>query len=245
MTHQEMDGLYELYMLGALEAEESAAIEEHIRTQCAYCLEQLREAVPVTTAMAGLIEVQAPPARLRQRVLASVKPETTSRSWLPLLFGLSTACAALLAIVLWSTTSMRSYRDQVRELQAQRDQLREVVEILSRSETKTIKFGVADNQAHGHVFVNTSRGLVFVGSQLPELARDRTFQLWLIPAKGVPGGPQSAGLFHPNASGDFVNVRTAPIDTARIQAVAVSVEPQGGSPAPTTKPILIVPLGTG
>ena len=116
------------------------------------------------------------------------------------------------------------------------------VEILSRSETKTVRFGVADNQAHGRVFVNTSRGLVFVGSQLPALARDRTFQLWLIPAARAP---QSAGLFRPNAAGNFVNVRTQPIDTARIQAVAVSVEPQGGSPAPTTKPILIVPLGAG
>ncbi|MDQ2712529.1 MAG: anti-sigma factor [Acidobacteriota bacterium] len=242
MTHEEMDGLYELYMLGALEPEQATAIDEHVQTKCAHCLDQLQDAVQVTAVMAGLAEPQTPPTRLRKRVLASVKPEAQSRAWLPWMFGLGTACAALLAIVIWSTTTMRSYRDQVVELQAQRDQLREAVEILSRSETKTVRFGVADNQAHGRVFVNTSRGLVFVGSQLPELARDRTFQLWLIPAKGAP---QSAGVFRPNAAGNFVNVRTEPIDTARIQAIAVSVEPQGGSPAPTTKPILIVPLGAG
>ena len=242
MTHEEMDDLYELYMLGALEAEQAAAINEHVQIQCVYCLQHLQDAVQVTAAMAGITELQTPPARLRQRVLASVKPQAESRSWLPLIFGLSTACAALLALVLWSTVTMRSYRNEIADLRAQRDQLREAVEILSRSETKTIKFGITDNQAHGRVFINTSRGLVFVGSQLPQLARDRTFQLWLIPATGAP---QSVGLFRPNTSGNVVDVRTQPVDTARIQAVAVSVEPQGGSPAPTTKPILIVPLGAG
>jgi len=181
-----------------------------------------------------------PPARLRQRVITSVKPETTkTRGWFWAVAALSAACVALIALAVSSRSSIRTYRDQISELTAERSQLREAVEILSRSETRTVQFGRADNQAHGRVFVNRNRGLVFVGSQLPQLAANRTFQLWLIPAAGAP---QSAGLFRPNPAGDFVNVQTRPIDTG-IQAVAVSVEPEGGSPAPTTTPILVVPLG--
>ncbi len=238
MTHEEMNDLYELYLLGALEIEQAAEIERHVDTQCAYCLQHIQEAVAVTSAMCGLAEDHKPPARLRRRVLASVRPETRSKNWLFAVAGLSAACAALLALTLWSIQLVRSDRAQIATLLAERNQLRETVEILSKSDTRTVQFG-RNNQPHGRVFVNRNQGLVFVGSQLPSLARDRTFQLWLIPATGAP---QSAGVFRPNAAGDFVNVRTTPIDTARIHAVAVSVEPQGGSSAPTTTPILIVPL---
>ncbi len=239
MTHAEMDELYELWVLGALEPEQATEIEEHVSTQCAYCLQHIQDAVVVTSAMSGMAEEQKPPSRLRHRVLASVRPETRNRGWLFAVAGLSTACAALVALVLWSVDSVRSYRAEVANLQTERNQLREAVEILSKSETRTVQFGLA-NQPHGRVFVNRNRGVVFVGSDLPQLASDRTFQLWLIPSTGAP---QSVGLFRPNTAGDFVSVRREPVDTARIHAVAVSVEPSGGSPAPTTKPVLIVPLG--
>ncbi len=241
MTHAEMDELYELYVLGALEPDQAAEIDEHVRTECAYCLEHLQDAVVVTSAMCGIADSAKPPARLRERVIASVKPERRSRGWLYAVAGLSAACAALLIATFWSLNSAKSYQSEITELQAQRNQLREAIEILSRSETKTVQFGLANNKPHGRVFVNRSRGLVFVGSQLPQLAADRTFQLWLIPVKGA-GNPESVGVFRPNAAGDFVNVKTTAVDIARIQAVAVSVEPPGGSAQPTTAPILLVPL---
>jgi len=238
MTHEEMNDLYELYVLGALEVEQAAEIDQHVATQCAYCSQRIQDAVAVTSAMCGLAEDHKPPARLRRRVLASVRPEARSRTGIVAVAGLSAACAALLALTLWSVRSVRSDRAQIASLLAERNQLRETVEILSESDTRTVQFG-RNNQPHGRVFVNRNQGLVFVGSQLPALTRDRTFQLWLIPATGAP---QSAGVFRPNAAGDFVNVQTTPIDTARIHAVAVSVEPPGGSAAPTTTPILIVPI---
>jgi anti-sigma-K factor RskA len=240
MTHEEMNELYELYVLGALEQEETAAIQEHVRTDCEYCMEHISDAALVAASLSGIADSQKPPARLRQRVIASVKHEPRkNQGWFWAVAALSAACVALVALAVSSRSSIQTYRDQISELTAERGQLREAVEILSRSETRTVQFGRAEDQAHGRVFVNRNRGLVFVGSQLPQLAANRTFQLWLIPSAGAP---QSAGVFRPNPAGDFVNVQTKPIDTG-IQAVAVSVEPTGGSPAPTTTPILVVPLG--
>ena len=239
MTHEELNGLYELYLMGALEPQEALEIEQHVADQCPVCIPRLQEATGVVASLSGIAEQQPLPPRLRKRVLASVKPETESRNWLFGVLGLSAACVALLVFALWTTGSMNSYRRQVAELEAQRNQLRAAVEILSQSQTRTVKFGLAENKPHGRVFVNPESGLVFVGSQLPQLASNRTFQLWLIPTSGAP---ESAGVFKPNAAGTFVNVRTTPVNTSRIHAVAVSVEPQGGSPAPTTTPILIVPL---
>ncbi|HLH01195.1 MAG TPA: anti-sigma factor [Bryobacteraceae bacterium] len=239
MTHPEMNELYELYVLNVLEPEQAREIDEHLRDGCAYCNEHLAQAMSVAAALSGLAEEHEAPAHLRRRVLAAVKPEIRGRQWTLAIAALSAACAALLLIVLWTGVSLRSSRARVAALETERRQLTETVEILSRSDTRAVEFGKAE-EPHGRVFVNRNHGVVFVGSSLPQIASDRTFQLWLIPAQGAP---ESAGVFRPNAAGEFVQVRTEPVDLTRIHAVAVSVEPPGGSPAPTTKPVLIVPLG--
>jgi len=41
---QYLDQIYELFLLGALSAEEDAAVQEHVERDCPYCLDQLREA---------------------------------------------------------------------------------------------------------------------------------------------------------------------------------------------------------
>lgn len=240
MTHDELTDLYELYVLDVLEAEVAAEIDDHVNSRCEFCLEHLANASVVAASMAGSAELQKPPSRLRKRVISAVKPENSSKGWTWAIAALSAACAALLTLSIWSASSVQEYRSQIASLSAERTQLREAVEILSRSETRTVQFGKAENVPHGRVFVNRNRGLVVVGSQLPQLAANRTFQLWLIPTAGAP---QSAGLFRPNAAGNFVQVRTNPVNTNLIHAVAVSVEPQGGSAAPTTTPVLVVPLG--
>ena len=44
MVYQHIGELYELYLLGALDREESAPIQEHVKQGCPRCLEELREA---------------------------------------------------------------------------------------------------------------------------------------------------------------------------------------------------------
>ena len=239
MTHAEMNELYELYVLGAIEPELAGEIEEHLRTGCTHCTEQIQRARDTAAVLSFLAEAQEPPARLRSRVLASVQPFPRERKWLFAVAGLSAACVALLIVAVWDGNSLRASRARIASLLTERQQLQETVEILSKSDTRAVQFGRAA-EPHGRVFINRNNGIIFVGSALPSLASDRTFQLWLIPATGAP---ESAGLFRPNSAGDFVQVRPTPIDTSRIRAVAVSAEPSGGSSAPTTKPILIVPLG--
>jgi anti-sigma-K factor RskA len=239
MKHAEMDGMYELYVLGVLESEASVEIDAHLRDQCAHCTEQVREALQTAAAMSALAEPVKPPNALRERVLSSVRPARRSRSWIPALAGLSAACVALIALSLWSSAEMRRTREELSAVTGERDELRSALEVLTRSDTRAVQFGRAENAPHGRVVVNRAGGLVFVGSQLPALPKDRTFELWLIPAKG---GPQPAGLFRPNSSGDSVHISPVPVDTSRVNAVAVSIEPRQGSSAPTTKPIIVVPL---
>jgi len=239
MTHAEMDELYELFALGALEPELTSEIHEHLRDQCSYCLEHISDASRLSAALAGIAEQRQPPDSLRDRVLASVAPVRRSRNWMPVVAGLAAACIALLAFSLWSGRQVARMRDQLAALRGERDQLRAALEIMGRSETRTVQFGRTEDVPHGRVFVNPRSGLVFVGAQLPQLASDRTFELWLIPRAGAP---RPAGLFRPNVAGRSVNVSSIPVDASETKAVAVSVEPREGSSAPTTTPILVVPL---
>jgi anti-sigma-K factor RskA len=239
MTHAEMDELYDLYALGALEGELAAEIETHLTDQCPHCQERVRDAVRLTAALAGIAEPVKVPGGLRSKVLAGVIPPKRSQSWMFAVAALSAACIALLVLMLLSRSELGRVSNQLATLRAERDELRSALEIMSRSETRSVQFGRADNFPHGRVFLNRNGGLVFVGSQLPQLAADRTFELWLIPQSGAP---RPAGLFRPNATGDSVNVSQIAVDPSETKAVAVSVEPLAGSTAPTTTPILVVPL---
>lgn len=73
---------------------------------------------------------------------------------------------------------------------------------------------------------------------LPALPRGRVYQAWTLP-KGasavVPGI-----TFAPTGSGTTIVPLTE--DASHLAAVAVSVEPTGGSRAPTTKPAFVQPL---
>lgn len=83
--------------------------------------------------------------------------------------------------------------------------------------------------ARGRAFVSRSRGLLFAATNLPALPANRTYQLWFL----TPGAPVSAGLVRPDEQGTvtarFEVAADAPVPTG----MAVSIEPEGGVPAPT------------
>lgn len=264
MTHPEMDQLYELYALGALEPELAAEIDEHLATNCSYCMERVQEAADFAAALAGIAETKKPPKALRDRVLAGLGQARSSKTWILIVAALSAACLGLLVFSLVSRTEMSRMQSQLIVLQgeraqlqgaietmraaernqlslvrSERDQLQSALTIIRRPDTRSIRFG-NQNAPHGWVFVNRAGGLVLVGAQLPRVASDRTLELWLVP---VTGAPRPAGLFRPNAAGDSLHTSSLAVNPAQFKAVAVSVEPRAGSSAPTTKPFLLVPLG--
>ena len=240
MTHLEMDELYELFVLGTLERDQSAEIKQHLQDDCPYCQAKVREAGELMAAFASVAEPVEPPNYLRNRVLSNIAPAAPrqSKNWLAGLLALGAACAALLVFCILLGNQVGNLRSQLGATVRERDELQAALKVLSRSETRTVQFGRA-NQPQGRVFVNRTGGLVFAGSRLPQLANNRTFQLWLVPPTGAP---RAAGLFQADANSDAVRVSSVQVDPANTAAVAVSVEPTGGSPAPTTTPIIVVPL---
>lgn len=259
MTCEELRDSYELHALGLTTGEERAELEAHLQRGCAQCIRGVREAAETASLVALSASEQEPPAELRRRILEAVRPSSAKvvsmpvrpaagKAWLP--------WAVAAALLLGSFWFFKAERDRSVELaQARQDltaarealassrvdlaRFQELFTILDQAETKVVSFG-DDPTPRGRVLVNPQAGVVLIASRLPQLPTGRTFQMWLIPKGGA--APQPAGLFQA-AQGRALHRLSTPVNLATIAAVAVSVEPDGGSPAPTTTPISVIPLG--
>lgn len=251
MTCEQLRDEYELYALGLSEGPERSELEEHLARRCPLCSPGVAAAVQTASALAMLADPEAPPARLRRRVMAAagvVEPE--SRTWFswPMLVP---AAFALGALLLWvesrgqrekARAELLEARTQIEQQANELGQLRPVLAFLNQPDTKLVNFGAgAPAPPKGSILVNPRDGVLLMASNLPVLPAGRTYQLWLIP-KG--GAPQSAGLFKSLANGTALYARPGAV-AADTSAVAVSVEPEAGSTAPTTTPIIVAPVAAG
>jgi hypothetical protein len=83
-------------------------------------------------------------------------------------------------------------------------------------------------QASARAFLSRSDGVLFAATNLPAIPSDRTYQVWYL----TRGAPISAGLIKPNADGGATARFDLP-NAAEPVGMAVSLEPDGGVPAPT------------
>jgi anti-sigma-K factor RskA len=217
MTCEELRGEYELLALGILDRSERAELDEHLNRGCGECTKGLRRAY-VTNAYIMTMAPDVPmPRSLRKRVTASVAAERRNWSWIT---AISAVLASVLLVFGWFGLEDRQKSEAM-------------VTFIKASDTRQYAF------PRGRVFVNPSRGVLLLASNLPELNTGKTFELWVIPKGGTP---KAAGLFASSGNGSATHMYSGQLDVERTAAVAVSIESASGSPAPTTTPILVVPL---
>ena len=87
-------------------------------------------------------------------------------------------------------------------------------------------------------FMSRHSGVVFAANQLPALPAEQVYQLWVVPS-GDNVAPISAGLLAPDASGHASLYFPMPGNVQVAAALAVTVEPAGGRPAPTGARVLL------
>ncbi|HEY1760898.1 MAG TPA: anti-sigma factor [Bryobacteraceae bacterium] len=241
MSCEELEDMFELYSLALLEGDEKSEVEAHLARGCETCQRHLRDALAVNAlVMAGVPEM-APPARLRRRVLAGMGIERSGWGWLG-----AFAAALMLVVALWLSVQERRHANELAEARseaiqarAERDRLYQAFQILNQPETKRVNFGEGVTQPpRGNIFVHPKLGVLLIASNLPALPAGRTYEMWVIPTK--TSAPRPAGLFQANAQGSTINILPGPLDS--LYAVAVSVEPEAGSAAPSTQPIIVAPV---
>jgi anti-sigma-K factor RskA len=233
---------FELYALGLLEQEEKAAIDAHLATGCATCDAALKNALAINAIVMSMAPDVVPPARLKRRVLASVGVRPMSWGWLAAL-----AAACMLVVALWLSVQERSReaelaqaRHTLIQVSSQRDRLLQALTFLDDPSTLPVSFGKGQPlPPRGNVFVHSKLGVLLIASNLPPAQPGKTYEMWVIP-KG--GAPRPAGLFQSEGGGTAMHILSGPLDLATLGAVAVTLEPEAGSAAPTTTPIIVAPV---
>jgi anti-sigma-K factor RskA len=232
--HDDIQDLLAAYALDALEPEEIARLHALLeeRPELRGILAELRSTADKLPY--GLPEA-TPPAELRQRALDYATGRATRaparrpgrvRGWLLGLGGLAAAASVAAAIGWGQAIGLRSEltRTQNELLQAQ-NQLETAQAVLAQ---------LQGNAGEG-LMVHTSVGATVFVVRLPQLPTGRTYQLWRI--QGAT--PTSAGLFTVDQRGYGVFALEAGQQPEAGDTMAVTDEPSGGSPGPTTQPLIM------
>jgi anti-sigma-K factor RskA len=233
LGHEDALELTGAYVLGALDGADRQAFEAHM-AGCAVCTAEVRNLQAAADAI-GQSSAAAEPSRgVRAALLQKLSPEARPipatrrqglRSWLPL------AAAVLLATgAAWYVTQV------VRG--TERDRL--VAAVLAAPDLARIDLAgqPAAPSAAARAYWSRSRGLVLTASNLPQLPAGRTYQLWVLTKEPAP---MSAGLLKPDRDGRATMTVVTPVDMPAPVAMAVTIEPEGGVPAPTGDKYLVGP----
>ena len=129
--------------------------------------------------------------------------------------------------------------NDLQRLTADASRARQVLDVLTNRSAQrvTLTRTAAKVEPIGRAtYVPSTGSLVFLASNLQPLAPNKTYELWIIPADGA--NPVAAGLFRPDERGDASVILPALPKNVAAKAFGVTVENEGGAPAPTM-PILL------
>ncbi|MEU0404313.1 anti-sigma factor [Streptomyces sp. NPDC006197] len=242
--HDDLHALAAAYALNALDARERELFAAHL-SACVPCRREVFEFEATAARMGGAVS-QAPPASMKQRVIADidgvrqlpprVSPGNgTATVWTALrrraaAFAVAASLAAAVSFAGIAAWQHQESDDAARRAAQSEQRLDAVGEVLAAPDARSVQ-GRTDNGAGASVVSSQKLGkAVFITSGLPSPGSGKTYQLWL----GQGGTMRSAGLIQ----GDGTVFLEG--DTAHANAVGLTVEPAGGSTQPTTKPLLLL-----
>jgi anti-sigma-K factor RskA len=263
-THDQFRELIEAYAIGSLDTAERAEVEAHLASGCAECTKALEEARWLVSQLAYLAPNAEPSDMLKGRLLQTVRADAVGNSprqpagrgtGVPL--WLWAGVAALLLLSVYSAWNEMQLRTTVANLQKQAEAQRserqklgqellaaktQAHEAMIWSDPKSVKIMLRPKDPKMpqlEAMWHPDMGLVVRGWKVPSPGDKRMLQLWLIPKK-AGSKPMPSMTFWPDATGKFTAMVEHPPDAmSDTQALAITEEPIGGSPQPTSAPMWI------
>ena len=221
------------YALGSLDGVEVRALEAHLQT-CDSCQTDLKAYRSISAALVSDLPPAAPPAAVRRRLQARVgtsrRPRAGRVKWSLGQLALGGAVAALIGLNLFSVLEVRTLRQEQVEQEGRNTTEQTAIAMLAYPGTQTIGFD--QNGVTGSLLVDKQRNLLAVFAwHLPAAPAGKTYQVWLIDARG---DRTSGGFLEPESDYPFVStVIRSPAPLTGFTGFGVTTEPLGGSPAPT------------
>ena len=202
---------------------------------CADCAREVRELSEVIAALAYAAPPRGPaPALAAWLAAASVIAAVALGAYAGALRGRIGSLEQQIRDV--SARADASERHMA-ELRSSATEVRSVVVVLAASDLVRVDLAgqpVAP-RASARAFWSRSRGLVFTANNLLAAPAGRTYQLWIVTAEM----PVGAGLLKPGGDGAVHAVFSTRADLTKPVALALTIEPEGGVPAPTGDKYLV------
>lgn len=143
------------------------------------------------------------------------------------------AAAALVVAVAGLAVVVDDLSDQLSDAETM---TRDLEEVLAAPDASTVTAEAPDG-AVARVVASPQMGeAVLVSADMPPAPHGHTYEAWLI-----DDGFTSVGLFDPGDDGRAMHMVAG--DLSQTTAIGVTVEPDGGSPQPTTDPVMVFELG--
>jgi anti-sigma-K factor RskA len=232
------------FVLDALTGPERELFERHLST-CASCQHEVHE-LGATAARLGSAASSPPPPGLKAKVMAEVAatrqlpPPLTARRERRRLSGWRgglLAAAAAIVLVAGAGVAVVEVRNAQRQAREAAARQTEITTVLSAPDSHTVHAPVrGGGRATVVVSAREDRAVVVLDA-LPVRPSDETYQLWYIAGSQA----RSAGVVDVDHPGQQSRLLSDGVASA--QAVGITVEPRGGSKAPTSKPIALISLG--
>lgn len=247
VSHEPFDTFAALHAVGALDGDDLREFEAHLANGCARCATLVRqtEQALARAAMAGPPE--PPPSAVRERLVkrAAAAGAPGRRRWLPWTIGIAAVAVAAGAFSAAYVAARYEARlgQMARETSAAKERvarteaaLREELELLRDPTTRMVELRgqAAAPDAIARVLWTEKAGGVLLATGLPPLPPGKVYALWTV-AGDVP---RAAGVFVPD-DGGRATLRVAPeAPGAPARVLSVTMEPEGGVPAPTGAVVL-------
>ncbi|MDO5751769.1 anti-sigma factor [Arthrobacter sp.] len=257
------------YALDALDNRERVEFEKFALTD-EQTAQEARELTETATLLAYGTDEQAPPPQLKADVMAAIRnkrqppnpsavrdissgkrhgshssaPNTTKGSrWLPAL-GAAAALVVFAGAAGWVVGQNSTDTDLQKRLVALESnqasaaaQQEAMLGIVSASDAKIATTEMSDGASVTVASSTTANRAAIMVKGMPELPADKTYELWFISAEGaVPAGVMP----NPGSPTPGMQVLDGKLNGAT--HVGITIEPAGGSPAPTTKPLMVQAL---
>jgi anti-sigma-K factor RskA len=217
------------YALGALDAAEAVAFRRHLET-CSACQAEIEALQGTVAALPLMVPQVEAPAGLRKRLMADVRADAPTshrraarerfprRRWVPAVprlamgGGLSVLIVAVVVAIALSSGS-------------------------GSGGTRVVSAAVTWTAGRAEVKLSGGRGeLVVTGMPAPPAGK--IYEVWLKRGSAAPAPTDT--LFDPTRGGQAVV--DVPGNLRKVSAVMVTAEPRGGSPHPTSSPVIVAKL---
>ncbi len=238
MDHQLLIDMIPAYALDCLSVEERDQMRLHLET-CAACQAELRVYQEVVGQLAAAVPQRTPPSRLKHRIIqnTALKPGVQTgmrqpkRSWwekLSQAFLPSTPVfqwVTLLAIVVLAAGNLFFWQ-KLNQAQSNLSQDFRTVDMVATSKAP----------GAGGVFIISADGHfgTLIADGMPGLKENQVFQLWLI----KDGQRTNGGILAIKPGGYGTLVVKPGHSLLDYSSFGITIEPSGGSPAPTGDKVL-------